>query len=81
VVLWKLIEPIVENVNWIKQEQEKQSSKITAKQINHYIYDQTAEYLDLIGEFCKACSNLARDTDEHGQARLSPFEPIFQQIW
>lgn len=53
-VVKKMVDPLVENINWIKQEKAK-TGTISEKQINQYVYDQANEYLDLIGEFCRQC--------------------------
>ena len=37
-VVKKMVDPLVENITWIKQEKAK-SGSITEKQINKYVYD------------------------------------------
>lgn len=76
IVIKKMIQPLDENIKWMRTEQAKANGKIQAEKINKYIYDSTCEYLDLIGEFCKSCNPLIR---EYGT--VSPFEPIFNEIW
>ena len=71
----KIVEPFIENMAIIREEQRKQKEPLSEKQINEYIYDQSCEYMDLLGEFCKNCAGLARDELK------SPFEPIFEVIW
>ena len=71
-----MILPLDENIKWMRTEQEKSGGRIEAKQINGYIYDGTCEYLELIGEFCKACTPLIREP-----GTISPFDPIFNEIW
>jgi hypothetical protein len=72
-VISKIFDPIMEHINWLRDLKKKNNGELKPEDMNQYVYDQCCEYMTLVGEFCKSCSDL---TDNN-----TIFDPIFTEIW
>lgn len=72
-VISKIFDPLMEHINWLLELKAKNNGVLKPEDMNQWVYDQCCEYINLVGEFCKSCSNL---TDHN-----SIFDPIFTDIW